>query len=87
LRTAKQILIDAKRIENVPGTHSVVYNSAVDAIEIKHTAHNREGFALGRGHRCRMAFRENGYLYDARRARAWALKHYILFKIDPCNIG
>jgi len=44
---AKQILIDAKRIENVPGTHSVVYNSAVDAIEIKHTAHNREGFALG----------------------------------------
>jgi 4-hydroxy-tetrahydrodipicolinate reductase len=42
-----EILIDAKRIENVPGTHTVVYNSAVDAIEIKHTAHNREGFALG----------------------------------------
>jgi 4-hydroxy-tetrahydrodipicolinate reductase len=42
-----EILIDAKRIENVPGTHSVVYNSDVDAIEIKHTAHNREGFALG----------------------------------------
>ena len=31
----------------VPGTHTVTYNSAVDAIEIKHTAHNREGFALG----------------------------------------
>ncbi len=44
---AKQILIDAKRIENVPGTHSVTYNSAVDAIQITHTAHNREGFALG----------------------------------------
>lgn len=42
-----EILIDAKRIENVPGTHTVVYDSAVDAIEIKHTAHNREGFALG----------------------------------------
>ncbi len=42
-----QIQIDAKRIENVPGTHSVIYNSEVDAIEIKHTAHNREGFALG----------------------------------------
>jgi len=42
-----EILIDAKRIENVPGTHTVVYNSEVDAIEIKHTAHNREGFALG----------------------------------------
>ena len=42
-----QILIDAKRIENVPGTHTVIYNSNVDAIEIKHTAHNRGGFALG----------------------------------------
>jgi len=42
-----EILIDAKREENVPGTHTVVYNSDVDAIEIKHTAHNREGFALG----------------------------------------
>jgi 4-hydroxy-tetrahydrodipicolinate reductase len=42
-----QIHIDAKRIENVPGTHSVFYDSTVDQIEIKHTAHNREGFALG----------------------------------------
>lgn len=42
-----QILIDAQRIENVPGTHTISYNSDVDAIEIKHTAHNREGFALG----------------------------------------
>lgn len=49
LKNAKkdEILIEAKRIENVPGTHSVVYNSDVDAIEIKHTAHSREGFALG----------------------------------------
>lgn len=42
-----QIHIDAKRIENVPGTHSVFYESEVDQIEIKHTAHSREGFALG----------------------------------------
>lgn len=42
-----QIHIDAKRIENVPGTHSVYYDSEVDQIEIKHTAHSREGFALG----------------------------------------
>lgn len=42
-----EIFIDAKREENVPGTHTVVYNSDVDAIEIKHTAHSREGFALG----------------------------------------
>jgi 4-hydroxy-tetrahydrodipicolinate reductase len=43
----QQIHIDAKRIENVPGTHSVFYQSEVDFIEIKHVAHNREGFALG----------------------------------------
>jgi 4-hydroxy-tetrahydrodipicolinate reductase len=42
-----EILIDAKRIENVPGTHSIFYTSEVDTIEIKHTAHNRDGFALG----------------------------------------
>jgi 4-hydroxy-tetrahydrodipicolinate reductase len=42
-----EILIDAKRIENVPGTHTVSYNSDVDEIEIKHVAHNRDGFALG----------------------------------------
>lgn len=42
-----QIHIEAKRIGAIPGTHTVNYNSAVDAIEIKHTAHNRDGFALG----------------------------------------
>lgn len=41
------ILIDAKRIANVPGTHSVFYRSEVDEIEIKHEAFSREGFALG----------------------------------------
>lgn len=44
---ANELKIDAKRIENVPGTHSVFYSSAVDTIEIKHTAHSRDGFALG----------------------------------------
>jgi 4-hydroxy-tetrahydrodipicolinate reductase len=44
---AGEIHIEAKRIGTVPGTHTVTYNSAVDALEIKHTAHNREGFALG----------------------------------------
>ncbi|HLA54550.1 MAG TPA: 4-hydroxy-tetrahydrodipicolinate reductase [Flavobacterium sp.] len=42
-----EILIEAKRIDKVPGTHTVFYHSPVDTIEIKHTAHNREGFALG----------------------------------------
>jgi 4-hydroxy-tetrahydrodipicolinate reductase len=43
----KQIHIGVKRIADVPGTHTVTYASAVDSIEIKHTAHNRDGFALG----------------------------------------
>ena len=42
-----EIAIRSKRIGQVPGTHTVGYDSAVDSIEIKHTAHNREGFALG----------------------------------------
>jgi 4-hydroxy-tetrahydrodipicolinate reductase len=41
------IPIVAKRIPDVPGTHSIDYTSEVDTIEIKHTAHNRKGFALG----------------------------------------
>lgn len=44
---ADEILIDAKRIEGVPGTHTVFYDSEVDRIEITHTAHSREGFAYG----------------------------------------
>lgn len=42
-----ELFINAKREENVPGTHTVMYESVVDAIEIKHTAHSRDGFALG----------------------------------------
>ena len=45
--STNEIHIDAKRIENIPGTHSIFYDSKVDQIEIKHTAHSREGFALG----------------------------------------
>lgn len=42
-----QLLIESFRINNVPGTHTVIYDSEVDTIELKHTAHNRNGFALG----------------------------------------
>ena len=43
----ENIAIVAKRIPEVPGTHSVWYDSEVDTIEIKHIAHSREGFAKG----------------------------------------
>ena len=39
--------IISKRIENIPGTHTVVYDSEIDEIYIRHTAKNRKGFALG----------------------------------------
>jgi len=42
-----EISIIAKRIPDVPGTHIVSYQSEVDSLEIKHTAHSRDGFALG----------------------------------------
>ncbi|WP_418263751.1 4-hydroxy-tetrahydrodipicolinate reductase [Flavobacterium faecale] len=45
--TEKEIHIEAVRTGEVPGTHTVTYDSGIDSIEIKHTAHNREGFALG----------------------------------------
>lgn len=42
-----ELSIISKRIDDVPGTHSVTYTSSLDDIEIKHTAHNRIGFAAG----------------------------------------
>lgn len=42
-----QLQIISKRIENIPGTHKVLYYSFADDIEIIHTAHNRSGFASG----------------------------------------
>jgi len=42
-----EIPIVAKRIDDVPGTHTIDYTSEVDSIKIEHIAHNRNGFALG----------------------------------------
>ena len=39
--------INSQRIENEPGTHIIQYESEMDVIEIKHTAKNRRGFAIG----------------------------------------
>jgi len=43
----KKLKITSKRIDNIPGTHQIIYQSEIDEIEIKHTAHNRMGFAQG----------------------------------------
>lgn len=39
--------IISQRADPAPGTHHVKYSSAIDNIEIIHTAHNRKGFAAG----------------------------------------
>jgi len=43
----EELVIISKREDPAPGTHSVRYHSAIDDIEIIHTAHTRRGFALG----------------------------------------
>lgn len=45
--TADVLSIISKREENVPGTHTVTYESSIDKIELTHLAHNRKGFAGG----------------------------------------
>ena len=42
-----EIYIESKRKGDTPGTHIVQYTSIIDDLEIKHTAHNRIGFAQG----------------------------------------
>ena len=39
--------IYAERLPNVPGTHILSFESAVDCIKLEHEAKNREGFAIG----------------------------------------
>ena len=45
--TQGSISIQSHREGEVPGTHSVEYQSPIDEITIEHKAHNRKGFALG----------------------------------------
>lgn len=41
------LAIKSLRMEDVPGTHEVVYDSDIDSITIIHEAKNRKGFGLG----------------------------------------
>jgi 4-hydroxy-tetrahydrodipicolinate reductase len=42
-----QIKITAIREDEIPGIHTITYDSDFDTIQIKHTAKGREGFATG----------------------------------------
>ena len=44
---ADKLRIDSIRRDEVPGIHSITWNSDADEITITHSAHNRRGFALG----------------------------------------
>lgn len=44
---ADELAIESIRRDEVPGIHSVIYDSDADCITITHDAHSRKGFALG----------------------------------------
>ncbi|MBP3227503.1 MAG: 4-hydroxy-tetrahydrodipicolinate reductase [Bacteroidaceae bacterium] len=44
---ADKVRVDAVRSGEVPGIHTITYDSPEDCISITHSAHSRRGFALG----------------------------------------
>ena len=44
---ANELRIDSIRRDEVPGIHTIKYDSEADSITITHDAHSRQGFALG----------------------------------------
>jgi len=44
---SSELHVASVRVGSVPGTHTVVFDSPADTIELTHTARSREGFALG----------------------------------------
>ena len=45
--SSSDLIIHSERMDPAPGTHTVSYTSAIDRIDIIHTAHTRKGFASG----------------------------------------
>jgi 4-hydroxy-tetrahydrodipicolinate reductase len=43
----KVLSLVSKREPDVPGTHTITFESDIDKIELTHTAHSRKGFAMG----------------------------------------
>ncbi|MBR4738586.1 MAG: 4-hydroxy-tetrahydrodipicolinate reductase [Bacteroidales bacterium] len=46
-RKAESVPIESFRVGEVPGTHTVMYNSEIDTLTLTHEAHSRKGLALG----------------------------------------
>lgn len=46
-KNSQELSVISERTDPSPGTHAIRYHSAIDDIEIIHTAHNRKGFATG----------------------------------------
>lgn len=44
---ANELHVSSSRVGSVPGTHTLTLDSQADTIEVRHTARNRGGFALG----------------------------------------
>lgn len=59
---ANELLIEAFRRDEVPGDHSVKYDSEVDFIKIEHSAYSRKGFALGAVLAAEFTAKNNGFL-------------------------
>jgi 4-hydroxy-tetrahydrodipicolinate reductase len=58
--SVSDLVIQSKRIDPAPGTHSVRYSSPIDDIEIIHTAHTRIGFASGAVLAAEFAYQKKG---------------------------
>jgi len=43
----EQLHVSSTRCGTIVGTHALAFDSAADTIELKHTAKNRSGLALG----------------------------------------
>ena len=46
-RSTEDVPIESFRVGEVPGTHTVVYDSEIDTLTLTHEAHSRKGLALG----------------------------------------
>ena len=46
-RKAESVPIESFRVGEVPGTHTVMYDSEIDTLTLTHEAHSRKGLALG----------------------------------------